>query len=420
MLQSLKIRACRTHACPLATLSAMVLLCVFSATARPQTAQPGAAPAPAGSQRATQFDSLSRRALEALDADRLQDAIPLLRKALLLNPRWAEGWWSLGTAYYDQERYAEAELAFQRVVAIDPKHGTAHALLGLCQFELGDDKAALLNIEMAKDLGTDLDPQLRTVVFFHEGILLQRAGRFVAAEMPFASLCLGGTDSVDVVRAFGMAALRMTGRQFPPPGSVAAIVAEQVGRSACSAAHKDFDDARQRLASVTAAYPHFPYVHYAFGRVLIDAGDIPGAVAEFKREIEEGHDRVLPMLQIAACEYKVDSAAGLPYAEQAVALAPQLPFAHYLLGLLLENTGAEARAVPELEIARRAFPHDRKVLWSLASAYARTGRAQEAAKARAAMVRLERDAASHPENLAGDSANSPIDVTDAAAQGPQR
>ncbi|MGA9673131.1 MAG: tetratricopeptide repeat protein [Terracidiphilus sp.] len=275
---------------------------------------------------------------------------------------------------------------------------------------------AIRDIEASKELGTDIDPQLRTVVFYHEGLLLQRAGRFVAAELPFASLCEGGTSNVDVVRGFGMAALRMPGKQFPPPGSDAATVSEQVGRAACVAAQKDFDSARWQMASVTSTYPHFPYVHYAFGRVLLDASDIPAAVAEFKLEIDEGRDRMLPMLQIAACEYKVDPAAGLPYAKQAVALAPQLPFAHYLLGLLLANTGEDAKAIPELETARKAFPKDLKIYWLLASAYGRTGRTQDAAKARAEIGRLWHSP-EHPEGDASDPENTPINVTDSAEQG---
>jgi tetratricopeptide (TPR) repeat protein len=405
-------------------LAAVLLWCMTVEIACPQTGPQGVPQAPAHSQPSTQFQNLSKRAMEALDADKLQEAIPLFRKALALDPHWVEGWWSLGTAYYDQESYAEAELAFQRVVAIDPKHGTAHALLGMCEFELGDDKAALRDIEASKDLGTDLDPQLRNAVFYHEGVLLQRAGRFVAAEMPFASLCQGGSRSADVVRAFGMTALRMHDRQFPPPGSEAAIVAEQVGRATCTAAARNFDAARRQLTLVTENYPHFPYVHYVFGRVLIDASDIPGAVAEFKREIDEGHDQVLPTLQIAASQYKVDPAAGLPYAEKAVALAPKLPFAHYLFGLLLASTDQEEKAIPELEIARKAFPQDMRVYWSLATAYARVGRAQDAAKARAEVARLSHKSSQQEGGAAtvsetGDSSDAPIQVTDAAAQSPQ-
>jgi tetratricopeptide (TPR) repeat protein len=408
----------------LGVITAIVLIGGSSAMARPQPAPPAARPAPANTKPSAQFQSLSKRAMEALDADKLQEAIPLFRKALTLNPGWVEGWWALGTAYYDQESYAEAELAFQHVVAIDPKHGTAHALLGLCEFELGDDQAALRDIEASKDLGTNIDPQLRDVVFYHEGVLLQRAGRFVAAEKPFASLCLDNGGGGEVTRGLGMAALRMRDRQFPAPGSETATVAEQVGRAACSAAQKDIDSARRQLTLVADAYPHFPYLHYAFGRVLLDARDIPGAVAEFKREIDEGHDRVLPMLQIAAADYKVDPAAGLPYAEQAVALAPQLPFAHYLLGLLLANTGAEDKAIPELETARRAFPQDTKVYWSLATAYARVGRAQDAAKARAEVARLSRKSAQQEGgdvagSNAGESPDAPIKMTDTAEQGPK-
>jgi tetratricopeptide (TPR) repeat protein len=416
-----KIRARLPAPRPIVVLAAVVLLGAATGIAQQQAAQPEHRPANAEPSPA--FQSLSKSAQDALDADNLQAAIPLFRKALALNPRWAEGWWSLGTALYDQESYAEAELAFERVVAIDPKHGTAHALLGLCQFELGDDKAALRNIEAGKELGTDIDPQLRDVVFYHEGVLLERAGKFVAAEKPFASLCEGNKGSSDVVRAFGMAALRMSDRQFPAPGSEAAEVAEQVGRAACSAAQKDFDSARRQLTIITNDHPHFPYVHYVFGRVLIDARDVPGAVAEFKREIDEGHDRVLPMLQIAAAEYKIDPAEGLPYAEQAVATAPKLPFAHYMLGLMLESTGEEEKAIPELEIARKAFPQDTKVYWSLATAYARVGRAQDAAKARAEVARLSRKSEQEVGIGAGadggDSADAPISVTDAAEQGPK-
>jgi len=420
MAEFRKIRARLPDALLVGVLVAIVLFGARCAFAWPQAAQGGVRPASPNAQPSTQFQSLSKRAMEALDADKLQEAIPLFRKALALNPRWVEGWWSLGTAYYDQESYAEAELAFQRVVNIDPKHGTAHVLLGLCEFELGDDQAALRDIEAGKDLGVDLDAQLRTVVFFHEGVLLQRAGRFVAAEKPFASLCLSSAGGGDVARGFGMAVLRMRDRQFPAPGSEAAEVAEQVGHAACLAAQKDFDSARRQFTLVTGAYPHFPYVHYAFGRVLLDANDIPGAVAEFKREIDEGHDRVLPMLQIAACEYKVDSAAGLTYAEQAVALAPRLPFAHYLLGLLLESTGADEKAIPELETAHKAFPQDTRIYWSLAAAYARAGRAEDAAKARAEVARLSRKPAQQEQGAgAGESPDAPISVTDAAEQGPK-
>ena len=343
---------------------------------------------PVASTDSPSFRDLSTRAMAALDADRLDVAVPLFRKALVLNPKWAEGWWSLGTALYDQDRYAEAALAFQKVIALDPKHGTAHALLGLCQFQLGNEAAALRNLEASKSLGTDIDPQLREVVFYHEGLLLQRAGRFIAAQAALSSLCRGGTRSQDVLRGFGLAALRRRDRTFPADAGAARVI-ESIGYAECLAAQKDFDGAKQQFTQTIAADPEFPWVHFAFGRELIDAQDIPGAVTEFRLELQHSQDRIPVLLQIAAAEYKVDSAAGLPYAQEAVRSAPQVPFAHFLLGLLLMNTGAHDHAIPQLEIASKGMPHDAKVFWALSSAYQQAGRPRDAARARTEFARLK-------------------------------
>jgi len=94
------------------------------------------------------------------------------------------------------------------------------------------------------------------------------------------------------------------------------------------------------------------------------------------------------MLEIASVRYQVDSRDGLHYAEQAVKLAPGIPFAHYLLGVLRLDTGNAAGAVPELEVAQKAFPNESRVYFSLGNAYARVGRKAEAAKARAEFARL--------------------------------
>jgi predicted Zn-dependent protease len=86
--------------------------------------------------------------------------------------------------------------------------------------------------------------------------------------------------------------------------------------------------------------------------------------------------------------YRVDSQDGLKYARQARKLAPGMPFTHYLLGLLLLDTGNAAGAIPELEFAQKAFPKEANIYFSLGNAYARVGRKVEASKARAEFVRL--------------------------------
>jgi len=333
------------------------------------------------------FDSLRKRADEARDAGRLDEAAKLYHRALVINPKWTEGWWSLGTLQYDSDRYAEAELAFEKVVALDAKHGTARAMLGLCEFELGQPDRALKDIQESEKLGVLEDQQLRDVVMYHEGVLLQRAGKFEAAKAALASLCLGGLRSAELAGTFGMVALRMRDVAQPPSSTEAGQVVQHVGRAACLSGAKEYDAAKVEFESIVAESPHLPLVHYAYGRMLQDARDHDGAIKEFEAEIAAQPKSVLPRLRIAAAEYKWNPEEGLRFAEEAVKLQPELPLGHYLLGLLLLETGAYQRAIPELETARKAFPQETKIDISLANAYTQVGRTQDAARARAEFAR---------------------------------
>ena len=359
--------------------------------------------------------SLIAEANAARDAQQLDRAILLYRQALALQPRWTEGWWSLGTIYYDADNYADAANAFREVVALDPRQGTARAMLGLCEFELGQEAEALRDIEASKSLGVIEDAQLRQVVLYHEGLLLQRASRFEAAQKALSSLCLSGIKGDEVQRTFGMVVLRMPDKKPPAPGSEDAEVVEHLGRGACLSGQKNYEAAHQEYAFVIKNFPQHRYVHLAYGRFLLDARDREGAIEEFQQEIKADPDSVLARLQIAAAEYKVNSAAGLSYAKEAIRLAPDQPFAHYLLGLLLLDSGDYQAAIPQLEIAQRAFPKETRVFWSLGVAYSHVGRAQDAARARANFARLNQAAAEETgETKSGEGAGtgSQIEMTD--------
>ena len=337
------------------------------------------------------FAALSAKADGARDANQLDEAAVLYTKALALRPGWVQGWWSLGTIQYDRNAYTEAARAFQEVIALEPKTGTARVMLGLCEFELGQEDSALKHIEEGKKLGIDKDPQLRRVMFYHEGVLLQRKAKFETAQDALEELCYEGDESREAIRTLGMVQLRIRARNSlvdTPPG---ADIVARLGRAGCLAAQKKFDEARQDLGLLVSDYPDFPNIHYAYGRFLLEAHDTTHAVEEFEREIKNDPGHVFARLEIAAVKYRVDSPAGLPYAVEAVRLDPKLPFGHYLLGLLLLDSGNYQKAIPELEIALKGFPEEAKVYFALGAAYARAGRKQDAARARAAFVRLNNE-----------------------------
>ena len=114
------------------------------------------------------FDSLAQKAAAARDSDQLDDAVALYKKALALRPKWAEGWWSLGTLEYDRDNYRSAATAFRQLLSLAPQNGSAYAMLGLCEYELGQDAAALKHLEQAKTFDISANPQLRSVLLYHD------------------------------------------------------------------------------------------------------------------------------------------------------------------------------------------------------------------------------------------------------------
>jgi tetratricopeptide (TPR) repeat protein len=334
------------------------------------------------------FQDYVKKADEAAARNRLDQAVPLYRHALRIKPTWKEGWWKVGTSLYDQDHYQQASEAFVHLVALDPKNGAAHLFLGLCQYELKDDGHALANLESARKLGIPDDPKLRTVMLYHEGLLLLRRAAFESALDALNRVTREQPQSAELQMALGMAMLRLRPQDLPAEGSPEREVVRQIGHAQELAATKNFEDAKQAYSTVVRENDRFANIHYAYGRFLLDLHDVEAAVAEFQREIENQPEHVMARLQIAAARYRTDSAAGVPYAEEAVKLNPKLPFGHYVLGLLYVDTGEAAKAVPELEAAERAFPRDPAIYFALGAAYAKLGRKEDAARARAVFTRL--------------------------------
>jgi tetratricopeptide (TPR) repeat protein len=396
------------------TLQLGILL--ISAVTAIGAAQNGVAQA---SRNAPTFASLSSRAESALKADRLDEAESLYKRALGLRPRWTEGWWSLGTIAYDRDSYPDAERAFRRVTDLAPNNGNAFVMLGLTEFELGHDSLSLQHLEKGMHLGIDESDNLRQVALYHRGVLLQRTGKFQAAKETLEQLCMQGVESAAEIRVLGMVLVRSRSKQIPADGSEDAVILDQVGHGGCLAGQKKFDDARQVLRAVVAGHPKYPNIHYAFGLVLLAANQQAQAEGQFKEEIENNPSDLVSRLQIAAALYKTNSAEGRIYAKEAVKIAPREPFAHYLNGMLLLDTGDYQAALPELQIAHKAYPREAKIYIALASAYSGVGKRQQAAQIRAEFARVSQEksaSSSSPESHSEPSEEIGMDSVDTDAQ----
>ena len=348
--------------------------------------------APSGQSRpatTSDFSTLSARAEAARDAGRLDEAAPLYRKALAVRPDWKEGWWALGTILYDQESHAAAARAFRRLLVLDPKNGTAHLMLALCEYQVERDASAMEHIQAAKKLGVQKDGELPHVLSYHEAMLLLRGGRYERALEVLQPLVAAGVDEENLHFGLGLCVLLMRPKDAPLEASPDREIVLRAGRAERHHLAKEFDAASVGYSTLVQEAPTFPNVHYAYGRFLVATGDLDRGVAQFLEEINSSPNHVRARMQIAAARYRVDSAAGIPFAAEVVKLEPGYPFGHYLLGLLYFDVGDIGRAIPELEAAARMVPQEAQFQFTLGNAYARAGRKEAAARARAAFVRLQ-------------------------------
>jgi tetratricopeptide (TPR) repeat protein len=336
------------------------------------------------------FDRLAAQAEQARNANQIEEAIGLYRKALSLRPRWAEGWWYLGTLLYERDAFADAAIAFGQAAALNPKVGKAWVMLGLCEFKLGRYGDALKHIQQGRRLGTGTEPQFNQVMLYHEGLLLLAKGDFERAQETLGLLSQMGVENEELIVALGLSVLRIRFSNLLAGDPALERLVRRAGWAEHLAAQKKYSEALTEYERLAADFPKERNVHYAFGRFLLASRDPDPerAAAAFQREIENFPDHVLAHLGIATVKSLSDPDLALRHAEEAVRLDPRIPLGHYLLGSLLIEVNRIERAIKELEIAQRLLPKEPKVYFALGRAYARAHRKQDAERARAIFKRL--------------------------------
>jgi tetratricopeptide (TPR) repeat protein len=381
------------------SLFLLIVVCSFPVIAQQRRPK---APAQAPAQQQS-FDQLKEQADQAREAGRLDEAISLYRKGVSVRPNWIDGWWYLATLLYESDRYEEAIGAFKRTTVLQPKVGAPWAMLGLCEFRLGDYDNAARHLQQGRRIGVGDNRELGRVMRFHEGQLLLLKGDFDAAQTIFAALSYDNLNHEDLIIAHGLASLRlgMIPSQVKPDYRDRDVI-RRIGFAEHQAAQKNMGDAQRSFDQAVADYSKTPGVQYAYGKFLLNRRDEDGAVAAFQREIGNSPNHALARIQIAYIKLSnKDAASGLPYAQEAVNLHPRLPLSHYILGRVLFETGDNAKAITELEVARRLAPNEPRVHFALSRAYAKAGRKVEAEQARETFARLNKQVES--DGVSGDA-----------------
>ncbi|MGH6947429.1 MAG: tetratricopeptide repeat protein [Kiloniellales bacterium] len=77
-------------------------------------------------------------ARQHVEAERFEDAVPLLQKVVAKEPENADAYNYLGFSLRKQEKFDEAMAAYQKALAIEPEHRGANEYLGELYLQLGD------------------------------------------------------------------------------------------------------------------------------------------------------------------------------------------------------------------------------------------------------------------------------------------
>jgi len=352
------------------------------------------------------FETIAKQAEAARSQERVPDAIRLYREGTQLRSSWFDGWWYLGTLLYDQDRFSEADAAFQHLLANTAHRGPAHAFLALCEYETGKYDDALAQFRVWAGAGWGGTPEFRDVAMYHFALLLTRDGKFVESLFLVAPLAQRLGDNPELVEGMGLASLRM--RYLPvnyPPE-----LRERIwlaGKAAVYAAQspKDFERADEYAARLESRYPIQPEIHYFRGTLYGFEGKQEEAEREYRAELNVTSDHVPSLVALAGFDLeKSDLAEAGALARRAVAADSNNAEAHHLLGRVLLATGDLRASATELEKAKQLAPDSPLIRSHLAIAYTKLGRMQEAKVEAAAFLALknkEEIMASPEEKLGG-------------------
>lgn len=346
---------------------------------KPAAAQPG-------------FEKVAAEADKQRETGNLDEAIKLYQKGVALKANWDEGWWYLATLLYERDRYEEAAQAFKRVAMLRPQVGAPVAMLGLCEYRLGRYDDALLHMQQGHLRGIGENQELSNVLRFHEATLFLLRGDFETAQRIFNSLSREGSNSQDLIIGTGLAVLRISA--LPKQIGMDHRERELIRRAGLAQhyyAQLNSADARTEYERLVADFPKTPNVQYAYGRFLVNIGDDEGGLAAFQREIENSPTSVLARLQSSYVKIRnKEPEAAAQLAQEAVRLNSRLPLAHYIYGRALFESGENAKAVEELEIAQKMAPAEPRIYYTLARAYAKANRREDAERAREAFARYSK------------------------------
>lgn len=324
-------------------------------------------------------------------AARLQNDVPraieLYSQAVEKNQKWPDGWWFLGSLQYGTGAYVAARDALSHYLEMIPNAGPAFALRGLCEFETGEYRSALADIQHGISLGAANQPRNEQILHYHEALLLTRQGDYAAALKVYSFFAKNGVTNPELLTAIGLAGLRIPLIPKEVPAEEQQLVS-LAGDAAYRYLAGDEASSGQAFQELFQHFPKAPNVHFLYGYLLF-ATNPDAALNEFEEELKIAPLNADADVMVAwALLMKNGAADALPYAQKAVDQKPALASAQLVLGRSLLETGDLKDGTEHLEKALQMEPDNLETHLALAKAYSKSGRKEDARRERILCLRM--------------------------------
>ena len=296
--------------------------------------------------------------------------------------------WGRAMQEYAAAQYPAAISDLKPLLQQQPANGTGWAVLGLSEYALNDFDDARIHLERGQALGLSGSAQSLREARYTLGLLLLRAGEFDRATSVLQSALKPNPQDSAILDALGLGLLHRIDRptQILPADKE---LVRSAGDIAALLENSRYDEAFPLFKSLLEKYPRAPFLHYSYGTALLALSQFDQSALQMRLEIAVSPANPLPYLRLASIALRQHAPTdAVDPARKALALAPNSPEAHYLLGRALFESGDDAVALHELEIAGKLSPASPEVHFNLARAYARAKMPDAAATERATFARL--------------------------------
>src|SRR5262249_22270902 len=222
----------------------------------------------------------------------------------------------------------------------------------------------------------------------HLALVLTKTGSFEKAIAVLTDLTRVAGKTQAAVAAAGIAGLRKTWLPPEVPEADRELVFK-LGDAMATAIEAAARGAIQNVEQSAEHSPAEPNVHFRFGAFL-NTQDSDRGIEEIKKAVALAPDHLPALVGLATIYLKrEETEAALECAERAVKAGPADFSSHVILGRVLLAKENATQAATELETAIKLAPASGMSHFSLASAYSRLGRKEDAARELAEFKRLQ-------------------------------